>query len=136
MERSTSTDVVDRAPSMPDEGARAVRTLDRISATVPDIQGIWTRDVQPGDWIVVRTLNSVYTAAALGDGSYRMAGGWFATEGRGDSPVRISGCTWGGSVIHTGLVAAPGMFLEFANGVRTTRIREVRLIRRAPGREH
>jgi hypothetical protein len=57
-----------------------------------------------------------------------MAGGWFSGS-RTNLRVRIAGCTWGGSAIHTGLVAAPGMFLEFANGVRTTRIQHVRLIR-------
>jgi hypothetical protein len=117
-------------------GLQAVRTLDRIAALAEDINGIWARDVKPGDWVVVRTRNSVYTAAALGDGTYRVAGGWFATDGRNETPVRIAGCTWGGSVIHTALVAAPGMFLEFANGVRTTRIRDVQLIRAVAGSAH
>ena len=97
---------------------------------------MWARDVAPGDWIVVRTRNSVYSAAALGNGEYRVAGGWFAAEGVEDIPVGIAGCTWGGSAIHTGLVAAPGMFLEFANGVRTTCIQDVRVIRGIAGREH
>ena len=39
--------------------------------------------------------------------------------------VGINGCTWGGSVIHSDILAAPGLFLEFANGVTTTRIRSV-----------
>jgi hypothetical protein len=30
------------------------------------------------------------------------------------------------------MIAAPGMFLEFANNVRTTRIREVRCLRPQP----
>jgi hypothetical protein len=77
--------------------------------------------------VVVRTRNSVYSAAAVGDGTYYVAGGWF-TGSRSNLRVGISGCTWGGRAIHTGLVAAPGMFLEFANGVRTTRIQHVRLI--------
>ena len=50
--------------------------------------------------------------------------------------MRIAGCTWGGAVIHTRLLAAVGMFLEFDNGVRTTRIREAQLIRGAAGKEH
>ena len=41
----------------------------------------------------------------------------------------INGCTWGGSVIHTDLVAGRGLFLEFGNRVVTTRIRQFHLIR-------
>ena len=112
------------------------RTLDRIVDSVTAIEGIWAHDVHPGDWVVVRTRNSTYSLAAQGDGVYRVAGGWFATSGAEDREVRISGCTWGGAVIHTRLVAAPGMFLEFDNGVRTTRIRDVRVIRGGEDRQH
>ncbi len=43
--------------------------------------------------------------------------------------VRVVGCTWGGSAILLRMVAAPGMCIEFDNGVRTTRAREVRVLR-------
>lgn len=105
------------------------RTLDRIVETSSTIEGIWSDTVEPGDWVVIRTKNSTYSLACQGDGCYRVAGGWFAAEQAEDRDVRIAGCTWGGAVIHTKLVAAVGMFLEFDNGVRTTRIREARLIR-------
>jgi hypothetical protein len=39
--------------------------------------------------------------------------------------VRINGCTWGGRAICEEIIAAPGLFLEFANGVTTTRIKSV-----------
>jgi hypothetical protein len=105
------------------------RTLDRLleHADVPG--GLWAHDVRPGDWVVVRTRNSTYALAALTKGRYRATGGWFAAEGAENREVGVAGCTWGGAAIHTRMVAAPGMFLEFDNGVRTTRIREVRLIR-------
>lgn len=112
------------------------RTLDRIVDSVPSIEGIWAHEVKPGDWVVVRTRNSTYSLASQGDGMFRVAGGWFATAGEDNREVRISGCTWGGAVIHTRLIAAPGMFLEFDNGVRTTRIRDVRLIRGGEDRRH
>jgi hypothetical protein len=105
------------------------RTLDRIVETSSGIEGIWAHDLAPGDWVVIKTRNSTYSLACQGDGCYRVAGGWFAAEKAEDRDVRIAGCTWGGAVIHTKLVAAVGMFLEFDNGVRTTRIREARLIR-------
>jgi len=113
-----------------------LRTLERITEHAREIDGVWARDVQAGDWIVVKTRNSTYSLAALGHGAYRAAGGWFALERCENAAVRIAGCTWGGSAIHTGLVAAPGMFLEFDNGVRTTRIREVSLIRGDESRKH
>ena len=104
------------------------QTLDRITAAARDIEGVWAHEVREGDWVVVRTRNSTYSLASVGNGRYQVVGGWFASEGC-DNPCRVVGCTWGGTAIHIGLVAAPGMFLEFDNGVRTTRIREVRLMR-------
>lgn len=115
---------------------KPARTLDRIVEHSTEIIGVWSDDVKPGDWIVVRTKNSTYSLASQGDGLFRVAGGWFATSHAEDRPVRIAGCTWGGAVIHTRLLAAVGMFLEFDNGVRTTRIREAQLIRGAAGKEH
>jgi hypothetical protein len=110
-----------------------VRTLNRLVASAGVVGGVRTCDVHAGDWVVVRTRNSVYAAAAADDGTYQIAGGWF-TGSRANLRVGISGCTWGGRAIHTGLVAAPGMFLEFANGVRTTRIQHVQLIPGGAGR--
>jgi len=119
----------------PESVVRA-RTLDCLVRHAPAIDGVWSRDVEPGDWVVVRTRNSVYSLHALGDGRFRVAGGWFASNGCDNRDIRISGCTWGGCAIHTGLVAAPGMWLEFGNGVRTTCIREVRLLRDRDTRTH
>jgi hypothetical protein len=110
-----------------------VRTLDRLADHARVVQGIRVETVTAGDWIVVRTANSVYSLAALGEGNYRVSGGWFTARGADSSVVRIAGCTWGGPALHTRLIAAPGMHLEFTNGVRTTRIRDVRLGRGASG---
>jgi hypothetical protein len=116
---------VRHAPASP-VGAR---TLDRIVEASEVVEGVWADHIQPGDWIVVRTRNSLYSLAALGKGFYRAAGGWFAGSNSDGRDVRIVGCTWGGAAIHTRVAAAVGMFLEFDNGVRTTRIREVRHLR-------
>jgi len=106
-----------------------VQTLDRIAAVAPDVRGVRASDVRAGDWVMVRTKNSVYSLVALGDGRFAIRGGWFESEGADATPIRVAGCTWGGSAILTGLIAAPDMFMEFENGVRTTRVREVRLLR-------
>jgi hypothetical protein len=118
------------------------RTLDRMVETAEAIDGVWASAVRPGDWIVIRTKNSVYSLAAEEHGRFRVAGGWFLSQRSSDADtdddqiVRVAGCTWGGAAIHTRVVAAVGMFLEFDNGVRTTRIREVRHIRGGDGRKH
>jgi hypothetical protein len=113
-----------------------VRTLERLTADAETIDGVWAETLEPGDFVVIRTRNSVYALVALGDGKYRATGGWFESNGVNGSDVRIAGCTWGGAAIHTRLVAAAGMFLEFDNGVRTTRIKEVRLFRSDDRRAH
>ena len=129
---AATTTAITLVPS-PGESAR---TLDRIVETAEQIHGVRVEDVQVGDWIVVKTRNSAYSIAATGDGVYRVSGGWFAANQEEDRDVRICGCTWGGAVIHTRLVAAIGMYLEFDNGVRTTRIRDIRIIRGGDGRQH
>jgi hypothetical protein len=106
-----------------------VHTLDRIADHARLVQGVWTDDVRCGDWVVVRTRNSTYSLAAQADGRFLVAGGWFASHGAESVPVGVVGCTWGGRAILTSVLAAPGMFIEFDNGVHTTRILEVRLIR-------
>ena len=112
-------------------------SLERIADHSRTIQGVWANDIQPGDWVIVRTKNSQYSLAALGDGRFQVAGGWFAAKGAEATPVRVAGCTWGGRAILTELVAAPGMFVEFSNGVHTTRVRDVRLVRGAgPATSH
>jgi hypothetical protein len=127
-----------------------VQTLDRLASTAEVVEGVRIDDLEPGDWVVVRTRNSTYTLRANADGTFDAEGGWFARQDAaglpGDnSPVsglpaeasekvgkrrRVMGCTWGGSALLTRMIAAPGMFLEFDNRVRTTRICEVRHLRR------
>ena len=116
--------------------ATGIHTLDRMTAAAPDVPGVRGRDVHVGDVVIVRTKNSVYSLVATGEGRFRVTGGWFAAHGPGTSSVRVLGCTWGRCAILTGMVAAPCMFVEFDNGVRTTRVREVRLIRHGTATVH
>ena len=118
---------------MPDvyEQTDAVLTLslDRLAAAAASVDGLRETDVQPGDWVIIRTRNSTYSLRAYGDGTFDATGGWFTQNAGTGERLRVAGCTWGGAALLTRMVAAPGMFLEFANRVRTTRIREVRLLR-------
>lgn len=107
----------------------ALHSLDCLSVAAAATDGVRVEDLEPGDRIIVRTRNSVYSLLVKGGGTFDASGGWFAREAHSGVDVRVAGCTWGGSALLTRMIAAPGMFLEFANHVRTTRIREVRLLR-------
>jgi hypothetical protein len=105
------------------------RNIAQLASDAREHGGVRPADIQPGDWLIVRTRNSTYTLSATGDGSFVVSGGWFAAEHADGQSIRIRGCTWGGSALLSQMVAAPGMCIEFENGVRTTRAREVKLIR-------
>lgn len=104
-------------------------SLDGLTSHAPDVPGVRESDLQPGDWVIIRTKNSTYALRVNEDGTFDASGGWFTRHARSGERLRIAGCTWGGSAVLTSMVAAPGMFLEFSNRVTTTRIREVRHIR-------
>lgn len=104
---------------------------DTLAARVEHAQSleqVRKKDLRCGDRVLVTTRNSVYTICALGDGQYRVWGGWFDREGLSAERVGINGCTWGGSAIKYDIVAACGLHLEFANRVLTTRIQHIRVI--------
>jgi hypothetical protein len=136
MSRSPDTTVASGLGHLDEAPGAQVRTLDRLVDHAHCTGGVREHEIRAGDWVVVRTKNSTYSMAAMGDGRFLVSGGWFRAGGAEQSPVRIVGCTWGGSAIHTRMVAAAGMCLEFDNGVRTTRIREVQLIRGGDPRPH
>src|SRR5262245_3480559 len=83
-------------------------------------------DLAWGDALFVTTKNSIYCINPAGH-EWFVWGGWFERHGHSPAVVGINGCTWGGTVIHSDILAAPGLFLEFSNGVTTTRIRDVLL---------
>lgn len=106
-----------------------VRTLSAITEHSSILQGVRKADLDLGDQVVVETRNSAYLLLSLGDGRFRVSGGWFDRQGFAPATTTVNGCTWGGSAIKTDLVAGLGLHLEFGNAVRTSRIRQVRLIR-------
>jgi hypothetical protein len=102
--------------------------IENLAEAAGVVGGVRRRDIEIGDRIIVSTKNSVYSLTARADGSFEVSGGWFEREGEGTVSVEILGCTAGGHALFTDHLAAPGLFMEFADGLRTTRIRTVRRI--------
>lgn len=82
-------------------------------------------DLQPGDELKLKTKNSVYIIKVDKDGSYVVSGGWFDKMAMSPVITKINGCTWGGSVIKTDIVAACGLNVEFGNRLLTSTIQEI-----------
>ena len=83
---------------------------------------VYKSDLSVGDWVFVKTRNSIYSIRVDSPGVYSVSGGWF--DRRGVSPLRttIAGCTWGGSAIKVDIIAASGLMLEFGNKLTTSPI--------------
>jgi hypothetical protein len=111
---------------------RMARPLDLLTNAADRLDGIRRDDLRAGDRVMVATRNSIYAMTCLDDGRFNVSGGWFTRAGETVDAVGVVGCTAGGTALFTRIVAAPGLFLEFDNGARTTRIQRVRVIR--PGR--
>jgi len=108
--------------------AKAI-SIDDLAEAAGIVGGVRRHELRAGDRIIVSTKNSVYSLTVRSDGSFEVGGGWFEREGRGSATVEILGCTAGGHALFTDHIAAPGLFMEFGDGLRTTRIRTVRAIR-------
>jgi hypothetical protein len=102
--------------------------IDDLAEVAGVVAGVRRQDLSSGDRIIVSTKNSVYSLVFRGDGLFDVSGGWFEREGPGPTSVEILGCTAGGHALFSDHIAAPGLFMEFADGLRTTRIRTVRRI--------
>jgi len=114
--------------SRPD-GPIAARTLGAIVDHSQHLEPVRKADLGHGDWVVVTTKNSTYSICAVGEEQYVVTGGWF-DRNAGARLVTVNGCTYGGRAIRQDIVAALGLFLEFGNSVTTTRIQNVRVLRR------
>ena len=82
-------------------------------------------DLSVGDWVFVKTCNSVYSIRVDSPGVYTVSGGWFDRRGLSPTRTTITGCTWGGSVVKIDVVAACGLRLEFGTRLITSPIKEI-----------
>ena len=113
-----------------------IRTVNAILGQAGHCQSVRKADLRCGDRLLVATENSVYSIQVLEDATYSIWGGWFDRQGLSPARTSIAGCTWGGSVIKSDIVAACGLHLEFGNRVVTSRIREVHVIRDGARESH
>ena len=107
----------------------AARPLELLTEAADRLDGVRRAELGPGDRLMVATRNSIYALTAKADGRFEARGGWFERAGKSGTEVGVVGCTAGGSALFTRIVAAPGLFLEFDDGTRTTRIQRVRVVR-------
>ena len=59
------------------------RTLEAVSRCALSLPVTRKQDLEPGDWVVVSTKNSVYRLQALGGDRFQASGGWFWKPGAG-----------------------------------------------------
>ena len=93
------------------------------------LQGVRRADLHAGDVVLVATRNSVYALHVLDQATYLVSGGWFDREGLAPLRTTVTGCTWGGCVLQSDVVAVCGMCLEFGNRVVTSTIQKVCVFR-------
>lgn len=78
------------------------------------------KEVNSGDHILIRTQNSYYELQALENCRFRVSGGWFARENKGDVYTTVMGCGLGGTTLKNGIIAECGLRIEFGNRVVTS----------------
>ncbi len=93
------------------------------------LQGVQRADLHTGDLVLVATRNSVYALRVLDQTTYLVSGGWFDREGLAPLRTTVTGCTWGGCILKSDVVAVCGMCLEFGNRVVTSTIQKVCVFR-------
>ena len=70
-------------------------SLESLATSAGCVDGVRAGDVQPGDWIIVRTRNSTYSLLVNDDGTFDATGGWFSREEQSGARLRVAGCTSG-----------------------------------------
>lgn len=101
------------------------RTLSTLVDHADKLQQVYKASLRVGDYMIIKTCNSVYSMRALDDGFWSASGGWFDRKGVSPMRVRVNGCTWGGSAIKVDIAAACGLCLEFGNRLVTSPIRKI-----------
>ncbi|MBI1357767.1 MAG: hypothetical protein GC160_25805 [Acidobacteria bacterium] len=85
-------------------------TLTQIGRSASESEGIYLREIRPGETLDIRTKNHLYSVRYLGYGAAEISGhSQICPE---PVLVNILGSTWGGSALKTGFLGV-GLCLEF-----------------------
>ena len=104
-------------------------SLEEVVHRADEIQKVPKGSLEPGDYVFVKTVNSLYSICKREDNLFEVRGGWFDRKGLSPAVIPIRGCTWGGSIINLGIIAARGLFLEFGNNLTTSPISKIVVIK-------
>ena len=104
-------------------------SLDTAVKQAEEVDKVQKCQLKSGDYVIVKTVNSLYSIRKREDNLYEVKGGWFDRKGLSPAVLSIRGCTWGGSIINLGIVAARGLFIEFGNNLITSPIRKIIVIK-------
>jgi hypothetical protein len=100
-------------------------TLENIINQLGRMFTLYKSQLRPGDRLYLKTCNSLYSIQVVDDGHYLVSGGWFDKHNLSPFRIKISGCTFGGSIIKTDIIAAPGLRLEFENRLVTSPVQKI-----------
>ena len=104
-------------------------SLEEVVQGANEIQKVSKGSLELGDYVFVKTVNSLYSICKREDNLFEVRGGWFDRKGLSPAVIPIRGCTWGGSIINIGIVAARGLLLEFGNNLTTSPISKIVVIK-------
>ena len=108
--------------------SRCGKSLLELIAAVEALKQVRKIDVRSGDYVIVKTCNSVYILRMVDKNECLASGGWFDKKGVSPVKTKVKGCTWGGTTIKMDIVAACGLCIEFANNITTSEIRMIMLM--------
>lgn len=100
-------------------------SLDRMINRIIYLYGVRKDELMFGNLILISTVNSKYSVYVSDGDHYLVSGGWFDRKRLSPIKIGINGCTWGGNIIKTDIVAAYGLHMEFSNGLVTSKIQKV-----------
>ncbi len=99
--------------------------LKNLTDTSNKLPQIYKHNLERGDQLYLKTINSVYIIKVVNNEEYLVSGGWFDKQKLSPYKINIRGCTWGGSAIKTDIIAATGLCVEFGNNLITSAVHKI-----------
>lgn len=97
--------------------------LSRFVERVEKFPALYKSEVEIGDYILVKTQNSIYKLQARTGSEYFVSGGRFDRKKQSPIQITVTGCGLGSAFIKIDLIAACGLCIEFGNRVITSPIK-------------